>query len=286
MEDRHDEVTRRSRDERRAPRQRFVEHHPERVDVHAGVDVVVRCELLGRHVAGCAEDLPRAGQTREVERLADPEVHELHLDLVGARRRVDAGRRAHARGDALPRGGPRQEHIVGLEVAMDHVRPMRGREACHQTGDDRRQLTRVHLTFATHPLAQRLPLEQLHRDEDPAVVQPPERLDADDGRRVQLAEDLPLPAEARDGLSVEGDLRLEELQRDLLASREIGRAEHLRHAAAADVALDPEPPGDHRPWRCRRLTSPGTHRVPSSELRPRPSTRSRRDLHARTESHP
>jgi hypothetical protein len=88
--------------ERRPTRQQFVEDRPHRVDIHGWVSFLgPPLGLLGRHVAGRAHDRLAPGQRRlAVEHLGQSEVADL--------------------GRALGR----QEHVGGLEVAMDDAEPM------------------------------------------------------------------------------------------------------------------------------------------------------------------
>jgi hypothetical protein len=100
------------------PSERFVEDHPQGVDVRAAVDVTIARELLWRHVAGRAEDLPRLRERLASVDLRDPEVEQLHLHGVGALLRDE-------------------EDVVRLEVAVDHAGAMRGVEPHRGTREDR-----------------------------------------------------------------------------------------------------------------------------------------------------
>ena len=89
--------------QRRLPCERFEQHAPETVDVGAGVQLDAQ-RLLGTHIAGGADGLPRLRErrrTRGADRSRDPEIGD---DRMAAR----------------------QQNVLGLDVAVDH--PLRMRE--------------------------------------------------------------------------------------------------------------------------------------------------------------
>ncbi len=107
----------------------LVEQHAEAEDVGAHVDVAA-LDLLGRHVRGRAQHLPRRRHALRVEDLGDPEIGELddHAEVRGARL-------LHGLALALARlaplgllGGRAQPARAGVVVALDRVRRLgRGR---------------------------------------------------------------------------------------------------------------------------------------------------------------
>ena len=119
--------------------------------------------LLGRHVRGRADH--RAGRGLEadvlvvaVEQLGDAEVEQ--LDELGAV------------------GGRDDDHVVGLEVAVDDADGVRGLEAVadlHEHGERARQVD-----AGARPLAEALAAQELHDDERRAVVELDEVGDVDD----------------------------------------------------------------------------------------------------------
>ena len=97
------------RRERHAPDEHLVQHDAERIDVAAAIDRVGREDLLGRHVLGRAGH--RVADGRAVARGQDARDAEVdHLDVI-----LDV-ELAH------------EQHVVGLEVAMDDVGLVRGVE--------------------------------------------------------------------------------------------------------------------------------------------------------------
>ena len=105
------------------PTGHLVQDHAERVDVDAPVGVAAAGGLLGRHVLGRAEHGARAGQARlggappsAGGDLRDAEVDD--LDEVGA---------------AVAIG---QEHVLGLEIAVDDALVVRGAERARDLRGD------------------------------------------------------------------------------------------------------------------------------------------------------
>ena len=93
--------------------------------------------------------------------------------------------------------------------------------------------------------AQRLALEQLHRDEGLALVLA-EIVDGDHVRAVELGHDLRLALEARP-IVVAGARAVDHLQRDLAAERLLNGDVDLAHATAPERALDAVLPPDDAP---------------------------------------
>jgi len=131
--------------ERPAPREHLEHDDAEREDVGARVDRAAR-ELLGRHVARRPDDDAGAGRrgrqrrrVRDVARrvaaeLRDPEVEDLDAPAVG------------------------HEHVVGLDVAVDHARAVRGGEPVGQLGRDPHDVAQRDRRLGD-PRAQRLAVE-------------------------------------------------------------------------------------------------------------------------------
>ena len=86
--------------ERHAPGQQLVQHDAHRVAVAGGGDVLA-AGLLGRQVLGGADDRPDLGHAGIVAGAGDSEVRDLQVTVLG------------------------DEHVLGLDVAVDHVAPVR-----------------------------------------------------------------------------------------------------------------------------------------------------------------
>ena len=138
-----------------------IHHHAERVDVDAVIDRLSG-GLLGRHIfRGPRGPLrePSLGRrgVAQVERVAqdlgDAEVEQLDGGEAGA-----AGL-----GD--------EEHVAGLDVAVNDAVLVRAGEGLADLGDDRHHLLPGDRAgLAVDPLAEGLALEQLHDEVDEAVV--------------------------------------------------------------------------------------------------------------------
>jgi hypothetical protein len=177
--------------ERRLAGQHLVERAAEGEEIGAGVERLPP-HLLGRHVGRRpqepaflrGEDLEPASLRRSglllLDELGQPEVEDLDVPV-------------------------RADHDVrGLEIAVDHVRPVRGGQPIRHLGRDlerRAQRQRP----ARDPLLERLPFHQLHRDEDGSLVLPDlvhrGHARVDHGRpRARLAQQAPAALLARDQL--------------------------------------------------------------------------------------
>ncbi|HEX3759616.1 MAG TPA: hypothetical protein VHW23_12965 [Kofleriaceae bacterium] len=117
----------------------FPQRHPHRVDVGAGVRRVA-AEQLGRHVQR------RPGPHRVGRRGRCPD---LGVQL----------RQAEIEHLGLAAGA--QEHVAGLDVAMDHARRVGLDQRARHVRRDRHRVARRQLPVAGEPAAQRLALEQL-----------------------------------------------------------------------------------------------------------------------------
>ena len=212
-----DDLLRRASGKERPPAQHLVEHAAEREDVRASVDAVAR-HLLRRHVAERPEDDVRSGarerrtvavERRELEPAqGQPEIQDLDGAIVG------------------------QEHVLGLEVAMDDAaRVRRG-----QTLGDRR--ANVHRIAPRHwplrqPRPKRVPLEQLH-DGDGHVVDDRELVNRQDAGVRERGDGPRLGLEAPPHLGIGGDVRRHDLDGDVAIEPRVARAIHLAHAAGPD----------------------------------------------------
>jgi hypothetical protein len=201
-------------------------------------------ELLGRHVRGRPQHHPVLGEpllALRVRGLRDAEVEQLHE----------------------VRGGAHEEDVCGLDVAVDDARAVGGLEG----GEDLRREVRDAPGLQRPALLdlglERVPLEQLERDEErPPIVEP--RVDDPDdvGVRdasddVDLALETLLPARHVEHRS--GD----DLERDPAAGGAVVGLEHRAEAALTEQARDLVTPGDDAAERRRRRVGlgrrPGDH---------------------------
>ena len=167
--------------------------------------------LLGRHRAIGAEDGVAAGQ-RLVgggeELLGDPEVGDL---------------RPSARGD---------QHVLGLEVAVDDPLPVRLVEPAGQVARERQGL-RDRQAPAFGQLAQVGPLDVLH-DDVVEVLRGEDVVDLDDRRVVEPRRHPCLAAEALAPPRADPGVGADALHRHPAVEAVVVGEEHLPHAAGAE----------------------------------------------------
>ena len=170
--------------------------------------------LLGREVGGGAHDRAGLGQVlvgRVAERPGDAEVGHLHAAVAG------------------------DEHVAGLDVAVDHAVAVGEAEGGGDVGGDLGGAVGVQPALVAQHLGQRVALDVLHHDEVGAVgLAPVEH--ADDVRVLQVGGRLRLAAEPLDEALVGRQGREQHLDRDRAVEQLVARQVHLGHAAA------PEPP--------------------------------------------
>ena len=123
----------------------LVEHDAERVEVGLAGDGRAQ-RLLGRDVVGRAEHAAVGGQPLLVERAGDPEVGDLGRALL-----VD-------------------QHVLGLDVAVDDVAGVGGAERPRDLDRVGHRLGDRQAAVAADPLLERLALHVLEHDVGPPVV--------------------------------------------------------------------------------------------------------------------
>ena len=202
---------------RTAAGEQVVENQAKRIDV-APLIGGVAAGLLGRHVLERADN--RSG--KRIQRLG-----------------IDGARDAEV-------GQPRvilgiDDHVGGLEVAVDDAGLVDGGETVGNLARDRERASDRHLSLAFQQEAQVRSLHVLHRQ----VLQPvdlAEIVNADDVRMGDLTREPKLALEAllerlEVGLA-EGDARPDDFQRDRAAERLVPRVVHLAHTAGAEQLDD------------------------------------------------
>jgi hypothetical protein len=196
--------------------------------------------IAGRRRGATVEQLGR-----QVRRRADHQAGLGHRRLVGP-----AGRRVLAVADVDRARQPEvgdvshavaiDQHVVGLEVAVDQARAMRRRQPApgrRQDRDDRRRRARRR----GQPGPQRAAVDERHRDRELTVVLL-DVVDRDDVGVAQLGQGPGLAHQAR-ALAGADPIRPHQLERDLALELPIDRAVDHRHPAAAELAVEPVAPG-------------------------------------------
>lgn len=212
--------------DRQALRQQLVADDPERIDVGAHVDRRwIAGELFGGHVGQRAEHLPgvrpeRHAWFRRVRRClieaADAEVEHFRLPL------------------------PIDQHVAGLQVAVDHAAGVGVRDRLGDGGEEREARERPQAA-ALRVAVERLAVDELHDQVGGAAQRlgTAAAVDRGDAGVGQPRQQPGFPLESARGLGA-GQLERQRLQRDaplrLLLLRFVDHA----HAAAPDQAQDPE----------------------------------------------
>jgi hypothetical protein len=207
--------------ERPLAREHLEEHDAEGEDVRPVVHRVA-ANLLGRHVADRAHHHAGLGSTSDHRRRR-------RLAAAGADRRDLAG---ETEVEDLHVPVARDEHVLGLQVAMDDALRMRGREALgNLTGVFRGALRRERPGFER--LAKRLSLEQLHDGE----VLPrgfAEIVNGEDVRMRERRDGHGLALEPRAGVGVGGEAWRKDLDGDVAIQLRVAGAIDLAHAAGTE----------------------------------------------------
>jgi hypothetical protein len=147
---------------RRSAAEAFVEDGTQRVNIRRRADILAAGGLLGRHVAGRANDAAGAGGAVLVELLSQAEIGDLGDEIPPG---FTSGSGRYRAGQC----GAGQQHIGGLEVAVDDPRFVRGvhgtGQRLHQTGS----LYRLERMFAELGI-ERATRAELQGHVRPAVV--------------------------------------------------------------------------------------------------------------------
>ncbi len=201
-----------------------MQRHAEREHVDAAVDL--SAVLLGSHVRRRAELLPGRGEPVDERRVLALAFVELD-DVVGAGEPEVGDARLAELVD---------EHVVGLEVAVDHPDGVRRREPAGGGHEDREDLA-LRAPALRQPAPQRGAIDVLHRDiELVAVVARIEH-----GHHVAMAQPrhgLALAHEPSTRAVVRADPRWQQLDRDHALEHVVARAIDHAHATAAQLAFE------------------------------------------------
>ena len=207
--------------ERRVPREAFVQHRSDGIDVRRAAGLLPLA-LLRSHVLGSPVHHPGHGQLldRHAGEVNETEVEELHV----------------VRAD--------DHHVARFDVAMNDSRVVSDREHLEELIEDRGD-ERDRYRSPLDDVREGLPAHQLHDHERLARVltEVEERHDAP---MTEARQSDCLPSEARAELGGRCEDRMEELDRDRLVELHVGRAVDRSHAAAADEVRDPVFPADRR----------------------------------------
>ncbi len=198
--------------ERNAARQHFVEDDPQRINIRPLIRLFA-LHLLGRHVFRRPDHHPSARDPFASERPGDPEVHDPGVPVL-----VD-------------------HDVLRLEVPVDDPQTMGlGQSLAELLGDRDGPAYAERARLADEPL-QVLARNILHGDEGralgPAQVEHPADVAVTD-----LPGEFQLVRETLDRLPIEGDLRLEELEGDLLLDVGVVDLVDASHAAVAQFLDD------------------------------------------------
>ncbi|CAA9302889.1 MAG: hypothetical protein AVDCRST_MAG40-471, partial [uncultured Gemmatimonadaceae bacterium] len=231
--------------ERRDAGEHLVGEHARGVDARALVHVRVAGGLLGRHVRGGSEGHPelgeRGGRARGRGRRAAPVVG-------GGGERL---RDAEVRDEGVV---AREQHVLGLDVAVDDPALVRVGQRVDHLAQDAHAVGDRELPLAVEPLAERLALDVRHD-----VVEEPVGLarvdEREDVRVEELRGDLDLAQEAV-GADPAHEVRPQHLHGDRAAVPQVLGEVHGGHAAAPELAPKVVALGDcalQPAERCRRV---------------------------------
>ncbi len=203
--------------ERHASGQQLVQHHADRVQVRALADGVP-LGLLGREVLRGAHDRP--GQ-RHVggAGAGDAEVGDLGATLLV------------------------EDHVVGLDVAVDDAAPVGEAGGEQDLHDDVDRIAGRQRAVLAHDRLQRASRQVLHRD----VVGAVPLAAIEHGDHIGVGEPGGaggLAAEALDELLVLGEAMVQQLERDLASEQRVVGEVHVGHAAGAEPLGDAIAPVD------------------------------------------
>ena len=137
----------------------------------------------------------------------------------------------------LPRAG--DHHVLALEIAVDQLRRVRGREPAARGDEDVEDLA-PGAPRGVLPVRDGVAVDELHRDED-LVLEAAHVVDHDDVGVRKARDRLRLAQQARlllDELGADGAGHVQQLDRDLAIELGIVRGVDVSHRAPADQTED------------------------------------------------
>jgi hypothetical protein len=198
--------------------QQLEEHDAQAVEVAPAVHRIA-APLLRGHVVGRAAHQARARDGRlAAHDGGEAEVHD--LDQIA------------------PRARARQDDVLGLEVPVHDAQLMGFSEGVQHRDEDVAHALEGQRPLFVHDQRQVAPRQVLHRQVQDAVLGASEVDDAHAVRVVQAAGRARLLIEARDGLVVPQQVRVDDLDGDRAAERALLGAVHAAHAAHAHDFLE------------------------------------------------
>ncbi|MBS1152727.1 MAG: hypothetical protein H6Q89_4425 [Myxococcaceae bacterium] len=206
---------------REHPGQHPVGDHSERIEVAARLGRLAH-RLLGGEVLRGAEHHPRLG------------------DVVGGRVGVGQPRDSEVEQPRLflEVGRRRQQHVLGLEVAVDDALGVDRGEALGELGEDPQRAIDRHRAQA-QPRLERLALDELHHQAGEVLVEA--ELDHPHHRRVVDRGEQPrLALEPLGHPRLEVEILAQHLHRHGATEGQLGGAVDQPHSAAAEQGVDPE----------------------------------------------
>ncbi len=209
--------------ERLAPGGHLIEHQPEREKIGAGVELFA-ARLLRRHVVDRAEG--HAGHRQDVAR--DPRLGR------GIRRFLAELRDTEVEQLGLP--SFRDEDVRRLDVSVNDALGVRGIERVGELAANVQDLLKRQ-GMPMDAAAKRFALEQLHRDEVPALVHA-DVVDRADVRVIERRRDSCFPQEPLDVLRRHAVALGQELQRDVPAKPRVLGLIDDAHPAGTELADD------------------------------------------------
>ena len=171
-------------------------------------------DLLGRHVRGRAEHLAGGGHALHVDQLRDAEVGQLHAAVLV------------------------QQHVLGLDVAVDHALGVRGAERARDLDRDARRDLGRDVGMRVDELLERRAGQQLGRDEAGLGLLAAVVVDLEDRRVVQARDRQRLAREALARLLGALQVRMHDLERHPAVEARVAGSVDGGHAAVADFVDD------------------------------------------------
>ena len=207
--------------ERRPAGEQLVEDGAQRINVGGGADLLGPARrLFGGHVAGRAEDEAGGGLDAFAAPLGEAEVGDL--------------------GRAFPEGrvgGPCQQDVGGLQVAVDDALPVGGVHAPRQVRDQPGRLARRQRVGPAQALGQAAARDEFQREERPAVGLA-DFVDLDDVGVVEAGDDLRFGEETGVFRRSVAAIVQDHLEGDDAVELELAGLVDDAHAAAAQLAKD------------------------------------------------